>query len=70
MIAYILPGALFDLGDHVRYDHATYIVIARRRNAIGIVYQILSQEGVETLAHHNVPQALLRLVKHGKAQRS
>ena len=63
MTPYALPGALFELGDQVCYDHAVYTVIARRRNAIGIVYQLLS-EGAERHSHHNVPQGVLRLVKH------
>lgn len=68
MIAYRLPGALFDLGDHVSYDHAVYVVIARRRNAIGIVYQLLST-GADNRGHHNVPQGVLRLVKHAPLAR-
>ena len=66
---YVLPGALFALGDQVSYDRITYVVMARRRTAIGIVYHLLS-DGVEHLAHHNVPQGLLRLVKHAKAVKS
>ena len=68
MIPYVLAGALFDLGDQVRYDHAVYTVIARRRNAIGIVYQLISA-GADNRGHHNVPQAVLRLVKHARAAR-
>lgn len=67
--AYVLPGALFALGDLVSYDQVNYVVMARRRTAIGIVYHLLS-EGVERLAHHNVPQGLLRLVKQAKAEKS
>ena len=67
MTAYVQPGALFQLGDHVRYADSTYVVIARRRDHIGIVYQ-LHATTTDLPDHHNVPQGQLKRVRHERVR--
>ena len=57
-MTYQLKGAHFEIGDHVSYAEALYVVKARRLSTIGIVYQLISQ-GAEPESVHNVPQAAL-----------
>lgn len=60
-MTYQLKGAHFEIGDHVSYAEALYVVKARRLSTIGIVYQLISV-GAEPEAVHNVPQAALDAV--------
>ena len=57
-MTYQLKGAHYEIGDHVCYAAAMYVVKARRLSPIGIVYQLISEEA-EPHAVHNVPQAAL-----------
>ncbi|MBL0127631.1 MAG: hypothetical protein IPP83_09240 [Flavobacteriales bacterium] len=57
-MSYTLEGALYNVGERVRYHDAAYVVTARRSTVVGIVYQ-LRAEAAEARSHYNVPQSAI-----------